>query len=170
VRFLSKLEEYCERDNQSVIAYCLMDNHYHLALQQKGQTSLSHTMRSLLVGYVKAYNHRYATAGVLFQGRFMAKQIDNPLYNPWHLARVTRYIHRNPLPFADLRTYLWSSYRQFMGEAPGICEIEQVMELFLSKDDYAIFVAESPSYDQGDAEAKYRVVGGRRIKNSGISA
>lgn len=169
VRFLSKLEEYCDRDDQSVVAYCLMDNHYHLAIEQRGETSLSDTMRSLLVGYAKAYNHRYATVGSLFQGRFMAKQIDNPRYNPWHLVRVTRYIHRNPAPFVDYRNYRWSSYRQYVGAASGMCESGEVMELFRSKDDYATFVEEAPSYDQNGIEAKYRIVAGRRLKNSGIS-
>jgi REP element-mobilizing transposase RayT len=83
VRFLSKLEEYCDRDNQAIMAYCLMDNHYHLALRQNGTRDLSRTMASLLQGYAKFYNSKYGTAGHLFQVPHKANEITPPRYNPW---------------------------------------------------------------------------------------
>src|SRR5689334_6620847 len=98
-QFLSKLEEYCERDSQAIIAYCLMDNHYHLALRQGQTRGISHTLNSLLKGYARFYNGRYGTTGPLFGERFHSELIVHPAHNPWHLARVTRYIHTNPAPF-----------------------------------------------------------------------
>jgi putative transposase len=99
--FLSKLEEYCERDDQAIIAYCLMDNHYHLLLRQTGERPLAEALRSLLQGYVLRYNKRYGTVGSLFQGRYRSTAITDPRYDPWHLVDKTCYIHRNPEPFAD---------------------------------------------------------------------
>jgi REP element-mobilizing transposase RayT len=171
VWFMSKLDEYCERDGQQIVAYCLMDNHFHLVLRQADGVTITRTLKSLLGGYSKHYNRRYATAGTLFQGRFQAKLIDNPAYNPWHLARVTRYVHLNPEPFADYRRYRWSSYREFMGEAMRICdpaEVAEVLGFFGSKDSYATFVAEDSSYGQMGGDKKYRVVGSRRLKNDGL--
>lgn len=164
IRFLSKLEEFCERDGQSIIAYCLMDNHYHLALRQNGERPLSETMRSLLQGYALYYNRRYGTVGSLFQGRFQSKLVDNPLHNPWHLARLTRYIHRNPLLFADFR-YRWSSYRQYVGETRGACDTGPVMELFEDCDSYVTFCAQpSASERQGEGRSKWlRVAAEQRL-------
>jgi REP element-mobilizing transposase RayT len=155
VRFLSKLEEYCDRDQQSIIAYCLMNNHYHLALRQDGERPLSATLRSLLQGYAQFYNRKYGTVGSLFQGRFQSKLVDHPLYNPWHLARLTRYIHRNPLSFGDFERYRWSSYREYVAEArggresPGLCDLQPVMELFGDKASYATFCTDGPPSERG---------------------
>jgi putative transposase len=168
VLFLSKLEEYCERDSQTIVAYCLMDNHYHVALRQDGVRDLSQTMRSLLQGYARHYNTKYGTVGSLFQGRFQAKPIDDPLYNPWHLARVTRYIHRNPEPFADFTRYRWSSYRQYTQRSPGMCETQAVLELFRVKGSYAIFCEEYVPSERAAEVKKYRIVGGRRLLNADI--
>lgn len=168
VWFLSKLDEYCERDGHGVLAYCLMDNHYHLVLRQADGATITRTLKSLVGGYAKHYNRTYASAGAVFQGRFQDTLIDNPAYNPWHLARATRYVHLNPEPFADYRRYRWSSYREYMGQTVGFVEPGEVLEFFGSKDSYATFVAEEASYDQMGREQKYRVVGSRRLKNTDL--
>jgi putative transposase len=174
VRFLSKLDEYCDRDQQSLIAYCLMDNHYHLALRQDGEQPISVTMRSLLQEYAQYYNRKYGTVGSLFQGRFQSRLVDHPLYNPWHLARLSRYIHRNPLPFADFAKYRWSSYRQYVGGGRGACDIRPVLELFGGKASYATFCAKAPPSErskQSEPETQprpYRVMAGRRLANHGL--
>ena len=167
VQFLSKLEEYCERDEQSVIAFCLMDNHYHLALRQDGVTALSRTLSSLLAGYAQYYNRKYGTVGSLFQGRFQSKLVDHPLHNPWRLARVTRYIHRNPLPFVDFTRYRWSSYREYVRGEAGICDTSPVLEL-LDPQSYAIYCQDDAPSERVQPKKNYRVIAGRRLKNVGL--
>jgi putative transposase len=133
--FLSKLDEFSERDCVQVLAYCLMDNHFHLLLRQNGDVSVAHLMRSLLTGYVRRTNHKYGLVGHLFQGPYQARYVGDRE----HLDRVSRYIHRNPLKFTDLRTYRWSSYRQYLG-AKGFADTAPVLAHFESEHSYATFV------------------------------
>jgi putative transposase len=137
--FLSKLDELCERDSIQVIAYCLMDNHFHLLLTQTGSISVARMMRSLLTSYVKRTNHKYGLVGHLFQGPYQARFVRDCD----QLAVVSRYIHRNPLKFTDIRTYRWSSYRQYLGARTGLATPEPVLGLFGPEYSYAIFLESS---------------------------
>jgi putative transposase len=141
--FLSKLDSLCERDRITVIAYCLMDNHFHLLLRQDGGWPLSQTMRSLMTSFAKRSNHKYGAVGHLFQGAYKVGHIRNTA----HLAERSRYIHLNPSKIADIKTYRWSSYRQYLGLGPGIADLKPVLALFGSKESYATFV-ESPSISE----------------------
>jgi len=77
----------------SVIAYCLMPNHYHLLLKPERDDGVGHLMRSLASSYSQALNLRLQRQGPLFQGRFRAIWIDRDEY----LTHVARYIHANPV-------------------------------------------------------------------------
>jgi REP element-mobilizing transposase RayT len=135
--FMSKLEEYCERDEVQLLAYCLMDNHFHLALKVGPAGGLTRMMRSLLSGFATRYNRRYGTVGPLFQDSFRAKEV----YDEGQMADLTRYIHLNPHPFFDYHSYRWSSYRQYAMGRPGPAEPGLVLDSFGgSKLSYAIFV------------------------------
>jgi putative transposase len=140
--FLSKLDMYCERDDISVIAYCLMNNHYHVLLRQNREVPVSHMIQSLKAGYVKVHNLKYGLEGRLFQSRYgMRKIIDNE-----DLLNVSRYIHRNPDVFDNYLIFRWSSIRQFIGTGDGICEPIALLELLpLQEDSYNTFVRESVS-------------------------
>ncbi|MDF2461144.1 MAG: hypothetical protein K0S68_547 [Candidatus Saccharibacteria bacterium] len=140
VHFLTKLDEFCDRDQITLFAYCLMTNHYHLALRQDGTVPLSNMMSSLLSSYVQRYNSRYGTPGRLFQGRYQSVLITSE----HHLACETRYIHQNPRKFTDFRTYRWSSYQQYVDTAPGIADATTVLALFdHSRRAYANFCEEN---------------------------
>ena len=157
--FLNKLDEFCDRDLISIIAYCLMDNHFHLILRQNGPVPISRAMRSLLAGYTRMYNPKYGTVGSLFQGRFGSREVRDE----YDLIRLSRYIHLNPAPFLDFRTYLWSSYRQYTDSVVGICDVGPVLDWFAgSKVSYAIFVEKSASSEQLSPQ-KQRRVAGRRV-------
>jgi hypothetical protein len=133
---MSKLDEYCERDEIVMLAYCLMDNHFHVALHDR-HGRVARTMRSLLGGYAKRYNHRYGTVGPLFQDRFRARVVADE----GQMADLTRYIHLNPHPFTDYRKYRWSSYREYADGRSGYCDPGPVLDWFGgSRLGYAIFV------------------------------
>jgi putative transposase len=72
-----------------VVAYCLMPNHFHLALWPQGDGDLSRWMHWLLTTHVR----RYLRGGHVCQGRFKAF----PIQDDDHLRVVLRYIERNPL-------------------------------------------------------------------------
>jgi REP element-mobilizing transposase RayT len=57
----------------TVIAYCLMPNHYHFLLRQETDVPLSELLQALFNSYSKAFNKMYQRNGTLF---------DHPLTPP----------------------------------------------------------------------------------------
>src|SRR6266540_3438773 len=88
---ISKIREYSQSNKISVIAYCLMPNHYHLLLRQDGEKPAGNVPQSVFNSYSKAYNLKYSHSGTLFEGRFRAK----PVQSTSHLLHLCRYIHAN---------------------------------------------------------------------------
>lgn len=77
----------------SVIAFCLMPNHYHFLLRQNGKYLVSQFIQSVFNVYTKAFNRWHGRTGTLFEGPFKAIKI----FHENHLIHLCRYIHRNPL-------------------------------------------------------------------------
>ena len=121
-RFLLQLAERVEAFNIRLYAYCLMNSHWHLALETP-DGNLSRFMQSLTTAYTIYYNLRHHRHGHLTQGRYGAKLVEGTDY----LLSLSRYIHLNPVcvgaltgsPVVDrvrhLREYPWSSYRSYIG-------------------------------------------------------
>lgn len=115
-RYLELLGEACGRHEARVLAYCLMPNHVHLALQT-GPVPISRVVHDVHSRYAQYFNRRYDRSGHLFQGRFRGLVVDRDAY----LLEVVRYIHRNPVK-ARLASrpeeFAWSSHRHYLGTAP----------------------------------------------------
>ncbi|MBI2787440.1 MAG: transposase [Elusimicrobia bacterium] len=109
VRFLESLECIVRQSEARVLAYCLMSNHFHLALQV-GNTLLSSIMHRFLTGYACGFNRRLDREGHLFQARHRAIICADEAY----LAALIRYIHQNPVRAGlvkKVRDWPWSSAR-----------------------------------------------------------
>ena len=107
-----------ERFQITVIAYCLMPNHYHFLFRQDGHYSMSAAMQDTFNTYTKAFNTYFSRSGTLFEGPFKAKYINNEVY----LVHLCRYIHRNPLDakLADsLESWQFSNYLEWIGKRKG---------------------------------------------------
>lgn len=76
----------------SLIAYCLMPNHVHLAIKV-GAVPLSRIMHRILACHALTFNEKYRRVGHLFQGRHSAFLITHERY----LQNLIRYIHQNPV-------------------------------------------------------------------------
>ena len=112
-RFLLLLQEEVERFGYRVHAFCLMQNHAHLAVQVR-DIPLSRGMQNLCFRYAMWVNRCQNRSGHLFQGRFKALLVHADTY---HLALV-RYIHLNPNRCGIVTNpteYLWSSHRVYCG-------------------------------------------------------
>lgn len=72
--------------------YCLMDNHYHL-LVENSQENLSLFMRQINANYAIYYNKKTKRTGHLWQGRYSSWYIMNETY----LYQTIRYIEHNPI-------------------------------------------------------------------------
>ena len=114
--FRQLLGEAVERVGMRILAYCLMPNHFHLALWPRRDGELSQFMQWLLTAHVRRYHAVYHSSGHVWQGRYKAF----PIQADAHLLTVLRYIERNPLR-AGLVTrandWRWSSAREW-GRGP----------------------------------------------------
>ena len=91
--FVKLLAQAGERFPVCLLAYCLMPNHFHLALWPEVDGALSGYMRWLLTAHVRRYHRHYHGSGHVWQGRFRAF----PIPCDEHLLIVLRYIERNAL-------------------------------------------------------------------------
>ena len=112
---MEKLQKYSLENLVSVIAYCLMPNHYHLLLRQDGEQPAGKIPQAIFNSYSKAYNLKYSHSGTLFEGRFRAK----PVQTTSHLLHLCRYIHGNPVKDGlvdDPADWRWSNYLEWIGK------------------------------------------------------
>jgi putative transposase len=127
-RYLSILEKAVAKFRFHLYAYCLMDNHVHLALEV-GTMPISRIMRSVNTTYAGYFNARHRRSGYLFQGRYKSFVVDCEPY----LLSLIRYIHENPVKAGIVRVpaeYPWSSHRGYVEEAPSWLAADEVLTRF----------------------------------------
>ncbi len=76
-----------------IVAFNILDNHYHLILKQITDNGISRFMQKFGNGYTKNFNEKYKRNGSLFQGAFKAEHIDSDEY----LNYVVTYVNANHL-------------------------------------------------------------------------
>ncbi len=116
------LAQALDRFDVCVLAYCLMDNHYHFVIQTR-KGNLSRLMRQLNGVYTQQYNRRHGKVGHLFQGRFKAILVDQDAY----LLEVCRNVDLNPVRarlIRDPSKWPWSSYRAHTGQAAPLAWLD----------------------------------------------
>jgi putative transposase len=109
--YLERLAHYREKFEFRILAYCLMNNHVHLAIET-GKAPLSRIMAGLQSSYTQYFNRRHGRVGHLFQGRYKSFLIEKDRY----ALALLRYIHENPVKagmVARPQDYAWSSDRHY---------------------------------------------------------
>jgi REP element-mobilizing transposase RayT len=91
-KFLQILCKACRIYDVIVHDYCLMDNHYHLLIENNLQ-NLSLFMRQINANYAIYYNKKTKRTGHLWQGRYSSWYIMHDEY----LYRTIKYIAYNPI-------------------------------------------------------------------------
>jgi len=99
----------CVRYKWRLYAYCLLSNHYHIAIETP-QGNLSIGMQWLQSTFANRFNRAHLSHGHLFQGRFKSLVVERDEY----LGPLIHYIHLNPLRAKlvqsdGMETYRWSS-------------------------------------------------------------
>ena len=78
-RFLQMIRDAKRRDGFLVYAWCLMSNHYHLALRTSA-VPLSRTMGILQGGFSRSFNQRHRRSGPVWQSRYQTRLVDDQRY------------------------------------------------------------------------------------------
>jgi putative transposase len=110
VRKLLQLNNFSEQI--SLLAYCLMPNHFHLFIKQHNQGSINQFMNSLCTRYVMYFNRKNKRVGPLFQSRYKAVLISSEA----QYLHISRYIHKQALAGQGDSDYAQpSSYPEYIG-------------------------------------------------------
>lgn len=101
----------------TLLAYCLMANHFHFLVNQKSAETIDKFMNSLGTRYTIYFNRKYQRVGKLYQGIYKAVIVATDE----QLLHLTRYIHKQALA---LQGIAWergmqeqpSSYLDYIGK------------------------------------------------------
>lgn len=74
----------------TLIAYCLMPNHFHFFVKQNHSYSIDKFMQSFLTRYVGYFNRKYGRVGGLCQDVYKAVSIDHEA----QFIYLSKYIHK----------------------------------------------------------------------------
>ena len=113
MQFYTLIEKAIHKFNCKVHLFCLMTNHVHLVVEVKC-VPLWKIIQSISSGYASFINKRNNRSGHLFQGRYLAKIIQDEKY----LLELCYYIHYNPIKaymISDIDHYPWSSHQSYAG-------------------------------------------------------
>ena len=113
----------------SIVAYCLLPNHFHLLLKQEVDNGISRFMQRLGTSYTMYFNQINDRSGSLFQGKFKAKHINGELALPTLSAYVNlNYQHHKINPNENL---VKSSINEYLNNEPGknICSKQELTSI-----------------------------------------
>ena len=140
IYLLKKLKHYSKKYEFSVIAYCLMPNHYHFVLRQDGDTALNIPIAFLFNGYTKAVNKKYNRTGTMFEGPFKSVEVEDVNY----LLELCRYIHRNPVDDGlvdQIEDWKFSNYLEWTGKRNGsLVDLKLRNKYFIDESKYESYV------------------------------
>ena len=140
-------------------AYCLMKNHFHLAIRTRTEVELaefqaraqqasgeppvpfklrspSHQFGVLFSAYAKYFNNRYNRSGSLFEHPFDRKPVTTDAY----YRHLITYIHCNPQRHgfvSDFHDWPWSSYGALISSGPTRLPRDVILEWFGGRETFA---------------------------------
>jgi REP element-mobilizing transposase RayT len=128
IYFLNQLSKYLS-DKVSILAYCLMDNHFHFVIRLNEEEKIvTQGFSNFFNSYAKAYNKKIDRTGSLFEKHFKRIKLNDENY----LKQLIVYVHLNPKHHLDLnfQVYKFSSYQAFISDRETKIEREEVLKLF----------------------------------------
>jgi len=132
-QFLDYLKDASKKMIIRIFAYCIMDTHYHLVLENT-TGRMSDFLKLLNGNYGMYYRKVFGGIGYVFQGRYKSTIIENDAY----LIQSLVYLLQNPVRAGIVHHaehYIWSSASDYFSDiATGIVDAEFVNQLFGTKD------------------------------------
>jgi putative transposase len=92
--FLETLKEAQKIIATDILAFAIMNNHFHLIIHTKSDGEMGRFMKRLTLTYTQRWHRKYKTVGYghLFQGRYRSVLIKDQK----QLVTAIRYVERNP--------------------------------------------------------------------------
>ena len=118
VYVLRLLKQVASESEVTVVAYCLIPNHYHWLLRQDGETPAGKVPARVFGSYSQAFNRAYDRTGTLFEGPYKALVVDTDDY----FVNLCCYIHLNPVHHGLVDTvndWRYSNYLEWIEKRPG---------------------------------------------------
>lgn len=128
-------------------AWCLLKNHFHIAVRIKTREEISENdltyttvekpkiidaskqFSHFLNAYTQAINKKHKRTGKIFQSKFKRKLIDSEEY----LKNIIYYIHHNPVHHGfckSMNLYPWSSYETIVSTKNTNLKRNEVVDMF----------------------------------------
>jgi len=130
--YLNLLKEKSRKFRIRIFAYCIMDNHSHLVLENSSGR-MSDMFRILNGQYASYYRKKMGGQGYVFQDRFKSTIIQNDYY----LISALIYTLLNPVKAGiveDYSEYPWASTKEyFVDNKSSIVDVDFVLALFGSR-------------------------------------
>ncbi len=126
--FINQLKEYNKKFDYNLLAYVIMDNHYHLLIQTF-KDEIGEVMFNINNVTGKFIKDNLKRSGHVFQGRYNSKLVQTNEYFLW----LIRYIHRNPLRAKicnKVGEYSWSSHRIYLKGYSDFMNIDFPLSIF----------------------------------------
>jgi REP element-mobilizing transposase RayT len=127
--FLSLVRRVRDRDDLTIFGWCVMPNHYHLAVRA-GPVRLSRSFGTVQSVFGRSYNSLRGSSGPRWQSRYQAKLVEDARY----LRQLILYIHLNPVSAGvvkDPRDYRLSGHRELLGETiDPLGAVDDVLGMF----------------------------------------
>jgi REP element-mobilizing transposase RayT len=127
----------------SIIAYCLMLNHYHFLLRSESDNAVGRFIQRLFNSYAQAFNRQQGRSGTLFEGRAKSLEVTDEQY----AIHLCRYIHLNPVVAGLARQpedWPYSNYLEWIGQRAGtLIDCDFVQFYYPVPGEYQVFIHSS---------------------------
>ena len=126
--FLNQFSKYLA-NKISILAYCLMDNHYHFVIRLNHEPDIvTQGFSNFFNSYAKAFNKENNRTGSLFEKHFKRIKLENEEY----VRNLIIYVHLNPKCHLNLNftNFKFSSYQSFVSNKETKLERVGVLNLF----------------------------------------
>jgi REP element-mobilizing transposase RayT len=142
---------YHFQEKASVLAYCLMPNHFHLIIKVIDSNFIQKGLQPFMIAYSRAINNEQNRIGPLFQGHYQSNLIDDDSY----LLECIKYIHLNPVKAGIVerpQDWQFSSYKQYLSNNKlTMIDSSFIFHFFDTINEFVEFSED----DNGNNEPKY---------------